>query len=390
MTGLAVAYYSHDTFGIGHVSRASKILGVLVEAKLAARQMVVTGCRAAHLFPFPPGSQILTLPPLQSVRTPEGRLTYRAVDPDAETKETIAERRRILVSGILAFSPDILMVDTTVRGVGYELDAAIQLLKRKTPPATIIGVFRDLIDARAATIANWQTRDYYGWLDRYYDLILVCGDADVFDFAAEYAFNDSLARRTVQVGYLTVTPRVDEAVSRSEPPDVVISAGGGRDGHQALQTFLQGVASANRMLGRRLRVSAAPGPYAPADAARDQSDGFLNMLSPTAGHLHALRCRAGLCLSMFGYNTACETLCCDTPAIVIPRERPESEQSIRAEIFQSRRLIHVHPATGGSAERLGTTIVSLLGSKIQGEHRLSWRTRSRAAERICRCVSELI
>ena len=48
---------------------------------------------------------------------------------------------------------------------------------------------------------------------------------------------------------------------------------------------------------------------------------------------------ADLVISMGGYNTICEILTQQTPALIIPRETPRKEQLIRAQCLKKENLI---------------------------------------------------
>jgi predicted glycosyltransferase len=48
---------------------------------------------------------------------------------------------------------------------------------------------------------------------------------------------------------------------------------------------------------------------------------------------------ADMVISMGGYNTVCELLTQQTPALLIPRETPRKEQLIRARCLKSRKLV---------------------------------------------------
>src|SRR5262249_37304053 len=54
--------------------------------------------------------------------------------------------------------------------------------------------------------------------------------------------------------------------------------------------------------------------------------------------------RADRVVAMGGYNTVCEVLSYDKPALIVPRVHPRQEQSIRAERFRELGLLEVlHP-----------------------------------------------
>lgn len=54
--------------------------------------------------------------------------------------------------------------------------------------------------------------------------------------------------------------------------------------------------------------------------------------------------QAAAVVSMAGYNTVCEVLATEVPALVVPRVRPRQEQLVRAERLSDLGLIHtMHP-----------------------------------------------
>jgi predicted glycosyltransferase len=69
---------------------------------------------------------------------------------------------------------------------------------------------------------------------------------------------------------------------------------------------------------------------------------------------------ADLVVCMGGYNTLCEVLSQGTVSIVIPRETPRMEQTIRARIFQSRNLVEYIPWNTFSPQVLREKVFSLL------------------------------
>jgi predicted glycosyltransferase len=77
------------------------------------------------------------------------------------------------------------------------------------------------------------------------------------------------------------------------------------------------------------------GPFMPADRQQDFRR-RIDVLPAAAAitfdaYLETLIDRASAIVSMGGYNTFCEILSFDKPALIVPRERPRQEQRIRAE-----------------------------------------------------------
>jgi predicted glycosyltransferase len=63
---------------------------------------------------------------------------------------------------------------------------------------------------------------------------------------------------------------------------------------------------------------------------------------------------------MGGYNTICEIMSQQTPALIIPRETPRKEQLIRAECLKDRQLIDFIPWNEVSPQLLREKIFQIL------------------------------
>lgn len=70
-----------------------------------------------------------------------------------------------------------------------------------------------------------------------------------------------------------------------------------------------------------------------------------------------------LVISMGGYNTICEILTQQTPALIIPRETPRQEQLIRAQCLKGEALIDYLGWHDITPQRLRDKIFSILEHK---------------------------
>jgi predicted glycosyltransferase len=84
---------------------------------------------------------------------------------------------------------------------------------------------------------------------------------------------------------------------------------------------------------------------------------------PFHPQMEQLIAAADLVISMGGYNTVCEILSQQTPALIIPRETPRKEQLIRAEKLTEQGLIDYLPWKEVSAQLLRDKIVTILAKK---------------------------
>jgi predicted glycosyltransferase len=75
---------------------------------------------------------------------------------------------------------------------------------------------------------------------------------------------------------------------------------------------------------------------------------------------------------MGGYNTLCEILSFDKPALILPRTEPRLEQYIRASRAQALGLTRMLDAGAGtSADRMATALRDLPGQPRPSEVRIS-------------------
>ena len=67
-------------------------------------------------------------------------------------------------------------------------------------------------------------------------------------------------------------------------------------------------------------------------------------------------------ISMGGYNTVCEILTQERPALIVPREAPRKEQLIRATCLKSRKLIDYIPWNEVTPQLFKEKIFSVLNN----------------------------
>ena len=77
---------------------------------------------------------------------------------------------------------------------------------------------------------------------------------------------------------------------------------------------------------------------------------------------------AAAVISMGGYNTVCEILATDTPALVVPRETPRLEQLIRAEALRDARALDVMRTPQVTAETLGAWAAGAVTRRVDRSH----------------------
>lgn len=57
-----IAFYSHDTQGLGHIRRNIALAGAIVAADPRTDVLVLTGAPQATSLPLPPHTEVITVP----------------------------------------------------------------------------------------------------------------------------------------------------------------------------------------------------------------------------------------------------------------------------------------------------------------------------------------
>jgi predicted glycosyltransferase len=337
--GVRVALYSHDAMGIGHIRRNLLIAQKLAGPPHQATVLMIAGTHQAGMFPLPPGVDWLTLPAL--CKQAAGR--YRPRSLDLSLSDITRLRETTIAAALEVFSPDVFIVDKLPRGLGSELDLTLHSLRAGRHTRCVLGL-REVLDDPASVEREWKQSGADATIRACYDAVWIYGDPAVYDPVQEYRFSPAVANKSRYVGYLDprerlrAPPSIDRGPSAGLglPPGrlMVCVVGGGEDGAELAEAFVAAElpAGANAVL--------VTGPFMPPRirqrlqerVAGQPRRRVLEFLAEPEWLIE----QADRVICMGGYNTVCEVLSYGKPALIVPRTRPRSEQSIRAE--RLRRL----------------------------------------------------
>jgi predicted glycosyltransferase len=342
-----IVLYSHDTMGLGHKRRNLLIAQTLGSSDLQADILMISGmCDASDVLP-PAGVDCLTLPALQ--KGEDGQYQSRRLG--LELEEMIGLRSQLIRTAVKNFQPDVLIVDNVPRGAMRELDPTLEYVRSQPQIRCVLGL-RDVLDTSEAVRRDWQRTDNYSALRHYYDAVWIYGDPNLYDLRQEYGFPADITAKMQPLGYLNqrsrlhyLRPNVRASLDALNLPTdnlVLCSVGGGQDGAALAQAFAQATFPAG-MTGVLLT-----GPFMPPEIQQ--------VLFNQTSHHPQLRIvdyleeptllleRASRVIAMGGYNTTCEILSFQKPALLVPRIAPRQEQWIRAERLQQQSLVDIlHP-----------------------------------------------
>lgn len=331
--------YSHDGYGLGHLRRNLRIASGLLSRRPDVEVVLATGARSAEDLAAGHGVACVQLPSV----TKSAAGGYEPVEAGASLAAVVARRSAVLAGLVTDFAPDLLLVDRHPRGLRHELDAALRIHRRRPGALTVLGL-RDILDEPAAVAREWAEHELAPVVENDYDAVFCYGDRAVYDLAAEYRFPQELTARLRYTGYLT------DGLTRSAAPEVrprpdgarlaVCTLGGGQDAAGIAEVFLAAMTRLRRSGWRGILIT---GPYMAqddVDALRADDVAIIRMAPDVPRYL----VQADAVLCMGGYNTTCEVLGLNVPAVIVPRTSPRLEQVMRAQRLAERGLVHwLHP-----------------------------------------------
>jgi len=335
-----ILIYSHDSFGLGHLRRCRAIAHSLVDTNSSLSVLILSGSPIIGSFDFRSRVDFVRIPGVIKLRNGE----YVSLNLHIDIEETLAMRSSIIRHTAEIFDPDILIVDKEPLGLRGEVRPTLDLLRRRGTPM-VLGL-RDVMDEPSALESEWERKNAIPALSDYYNEIWVYGLPQICDPLAGLDLPASVRRRMVYTGYLgrNVPAAVasPEALDLADGEFLLATAGGGGDGDGLVDWVLSAYEHDPGGLPPILLVF---GPFMTPDlqaafAGRAARLSKLRTITFDA-RLETLMTRAAGIVGMGGYNTFCEILSFDKPALIVPRTVPRMEQFIRAERAAELGLVTV-------------------------------------------------
>ena len=345
-----ILIYSHDTFGLGHLRRCRAIAHSLVDANSSVSVLILSGSPIIGSFDFRSRVDFVRIPGVIKLRNGE----YVSLSLHIDIEETLAMRSSIIRHTADIFDPDILIVDKEPLGLRGEVRPTLDLLRARGTPL-VLGL-RDVMDDPSALESEWARKNAVPALSDYYDEIWVYGLPQICDplagldlpeaCADAWFIPDICGARRLPC---PVAPQLNDL---SDGEFLLVTAGGGGDGDGLIDWVLAAYEHDPGVLPHAVLVF---GPFMVPDcqaafAARAARLPNVHTLTFDA-RLEGLMARAGGIVAMGGYNTFCEILSFDKPALIVPRTTPRLEQYIRARRAAELGLIAMLPDSGSRDPR---------------------------------------
>ncbi|MGH7750553.1 MAG: glycosyltransferase family protein, partial [Candidatus Dormibacteria bacterium] len=292
---------------------------------------------------------------------------WRPISLPMDIGELRTLRSRLILEAATAFRPDVLLVDHMPHGAMGELVPTLERLRR-TSTHIVLGV-RDIIDAPEVVQQRWRSEGAFDALAAYYDQVLVYGSAEVFDLAEAYGWPAELAQLVRYCGYVCTASTPDQARSRVErlrqPHErmVVAMAGGGADAYALMSTLVDAIPQIRT--AQPCSFVIVTGPFMPELQRLDlkrRAQGLPVRMRTMVGDPLKHVAAADLVVAMAGYNTTMEVLRLGTPALLVPRSGPSSEQRMRARRFADRGWVSQLDPDDLSPDRLAAAVIEALSA----------------------------
>ena len=347
-----VLIYSHDTFGLGHIRRCRAIANALIASFPHISVIIVSGSSVISSFQFGDGVDYVRIPGIE--KQTDGR--YEPHHLNLELNDTLRLRADLIKQTVLSFDPDVVIVDKEPLGLRGELRPALDILRRRG--ARIVLGLRDVLDEPAVLLEEWRRSGSLDALDTFYDDIFVYGLENIYQPLMGLPDEDRFSDKVRYVGYLkraVPSPMPPNRYPRiTKQPFILVTPGGGGDGAGVIDWVISAYEADPTI---ELPALIVFGPFMSREKRKEFAERIArNPKLEGLGfdpRLELLMNRAHCVVAMGGYNTFCEILSFDKPALVVPRVRPRLEQAIRAERAEELGLIDMlhDPSQTGEGER---------------------------------------
>ncbi len=354
-----VLIYSHDSFGLGHLRRCRKIAHSLVARRKAASVLILSGSPIIGSFDFRTRVDFVRVPGVIKLRNGE----YSSLSLHMDIAEVLQLRAAIIHHTAEAFAPDLLIVDKEPLGLRGEIHDTLRVMKA-AGTRLVLGL-RDVMDDPQSLAAEWERKNPLPALDELYDNILIYGLAEIYDPLSGIDLPDRVRAKITYTGYLSSRYGTRETDPQAGPwpdrPYILVTPGGGRDGEDLVDWLLSAYETDAHLPHAALVVF---GPFM-RPKRRERFLARIERLQMVRAitfdnRLERLMAGATGVVAMGGYNTFCEILTFDKPAILVPRRHPRAEQHIRAAHAERLGLVRMLSDVDGRApERMAHALHAL-------------------------------
>jgi len=336
-----ILFYSHDTFGLGHIRRTRAIAMALAAAHPGASILIVTGSPIVGRFDFPDGVDFVRIPGVVKLSSGD----YVTHNMNLKIEQTVKLRRAIIRQTARVFDPDLVIVDKEPAGFRGEMLHTLKKM-RERGAKVVLGI-RDVLDDPEVLAKEWKRKKAIAAVETYYDALWIYGLEDIYNPLQGLTLSSETLEKVRYTGYLRRQPAdwPDPSIPRDRPDDfILVTPGGGGDGDALIDWVLSAYEADPTLSIPALIVF---GPFMKPESRRAferRAHRFRTLETRSFdSRMERLMIEAKGVIAMGGYNTFCEILSFDKPAAIAPRITPRLEQFIRAKAADDFGLINMLP-----------------------------------------------
>jgi predicted glycosyltransferase len=363
-----ILMYSHDTYGLGHIRRTMAIANHLRDAN--TNVLILTGSPIAGRFQFPQHVDFVRIPGMIKKTNDD----YQSLSIRIDQEKALSIRTNIILATAKTFQPHLFIVDKEPLGLKREVLPTLEWLKKESPSTMTVLGLRDVLDESVVIQNDWREKNVYSYLEQLYDEIWVYGNRNIYDPVEMYKIPETIHNRVKFTGYIprkTLSPATKASVRKryrimDDDKFVLVTTGGGGDGLEVIDQYL----AMHDYFPTSLPFKSIiiTGPFMPKkvrEAFKERANKYGIKTLPFHPRMEELMAAADLVISMGGYNTICEILTQQTPALIIPRETPRKEQLIRARRLKAKGLLDFIPWTEVTPQLFREKIFTLFKNQSQ-------------------------
>ncbi|MFD0914969.1 glycosyltransferase family protein [Pseudahrensia aquimaris] len=322
-----ILIYSHDSYGLGHLRRCRTIAEALVQNHPNTTVLIVSGSEIAGSFNNVPGIDVIKIPGI--IKLENGDYASRAEGVALET--TLSMRRKLIAKTAQVFDPHLFIVDKEPMGLRGEVEPT--LVERQLAGCKTVLGLRDVMDDPQTLQEEWDDKGLIPKTASLFDEIWIYGPRDFWNPLEGIDVPPHMAAKTHHVGFINRHRDPQSQSLNIALPDhfILVTAGGGGDGDDIMLDVLA-ARTAHDDLPPMVLLAGPFMPPAKRQAVHAQAQPFEDItVIDFVAEPEVLMRRADAVVGMCGYNTFCEILSYDKPALYLPRTTPRMEQWVRAD-----------------------------------------------------------
>jgi predicted glycosyltransferase len=377
-----ILFYCQNLLGMGHLVRTTELMRELVKI---FEVCLIEGGQKVDGFEMIPEVEVVQLPTIQvevfdSLQV--GKQLH-VVGSTMSLEEVKEFRQQKLIEVFDRFQPDVLITEgypfSKNKALAFEMVPLLEHVRKSSQfplgdaarTTQVICSLRDIIMVKEFADRDTEEKRRCEFVNQYYDAILLHSDPAIHRLEDNISNAGSLTCPVYYTGYVVQSEpdrvefdAADLALLKDPTPKIVVSVGGGKLGHDLLESIIQAAPLIQQKANHRIVIFAGPlmdeSKYQElVKLAQGKTNVSLRRFTPS---LIAYLDRADLSISLGGYNTTMNILKTGVRSMIYPSDK-DREQAIRAEKLAQLGLLKILEKSELKPELLARLIVDYLADE---------------------------